>query len=443
MKISKLICVNISELHLFSDHSFTRKLSFPDNTNIMSLGLKEGDIIHISNKERSKDYKEIEDNNKQQINSKSNKEKEIISNDKSKIEKEKPKETKDVLVTKQTHLTSKCNHPETSKCLYCMQTPNYKGNIKYNCNHPENVKCPNCANKDIIEDVKHLNFDEYLNKRKAKCKGTHGDTGKCNNCTPPLDICYKMNLNCRNHEPYPKGLCVKCMPPAVVLSRQPYRHVDYVSFMNSEDLQSFIQSWQKKDCLVQQVGFLFGYFAEDPNYSNGIRAVIEYLYIPPQKGDHDSSIVLQDKNSNIIDEIADALSLEFIGWIFTTINTDKDNYMCSYDIKKAAIYQEQYKLKHNSGYFVSKFITVMVKPKEDGNIEIECCMISDQFQALVRDNVIGDCIEKNKIPLRKPEKNELLPDIFQENKKVTEFDPSFAIVQVSNFNKKRYHMVHL
>ena len=60
-----------------------------------------------------------------------------------------------------------------------MQTPNYKGNIKYNCNHPENVKCPNCANKDIIEDVKHLNFDEYLNKRKAKCKGTHGDTGKC------------------------------------------------------------------------------------------------------------------------------------------------------------------------------------------------------------------------------------------------------------------------
>lgn len=299
-KISKTIRVNIGELSLFTDHSHTRKFTFPDNTNIMNLGLKEGDVIHISNKEESKDYKEFDDNNKILINSKSNKENPTNDKDKLKvIEKDKQKESKEnkenVLEPKKTHLTSKCSHPETSKCLHCMQTPNYKGNIKYNCNHPENVKCPNCANKDIIEDAKHINFDEYLNKRKAKCKGTHGDTGKCNNCTPPLDIVYKMDVNCRNHEPYPKGLCVKCMPPAVVLSRQPYRHVDYVSFMNSEDLQSFVQTWQKKDCLIQQVGFLFGYFAEDPNYSNGIRAVVEYLYIPPQKGDHDSSIVLQQK----------------------------------------------------------------------------------------------------------------------------------------------------
>lgn len=328
-------------------------------------------------------------------------------------------------------MTSKCNHPPTSKCLHCMEAPQYKGNIKFNCTHGPNGKCPNCITKDLIEDVKHLSFDEYLAKRKAKCKGTHDGNSKCNNCIPPLENNYKFNRNCKNHAPYPEGMCVKCLPPGVSLGSQPYRHVDYVSFMNQEEINSFIQQWQKDHCLKQRMAYLFGYFAEDPNYSNGIRAVVEAIYEPPQIGDHDSVEPLEDKDAVIIDSVSNALTLEFIGWIFTTINTDEETYMCSYDIKKAAIFQEQYKLKHTSGYYVSKFITVMCKPKNDGSITLDCCMVSDTFQALVRDNIIGDCVDKKFIPLRKPEKNEILPDIFQESKKVDNFDPHFAIVSVS------------
>jgi len=313
-----------------------------------------------------------------------------------------------------------------------MKAPEYKGNIKYNCNHGPQGKCPNCMNKDLIEDAKHISFDEFLNIGKQKCKGTHESNSKCNNCLPPLEKSYVMKKNCPNHAPYPEGLCVKCMPPGVVLGRQRYRHVDYVSFMNFEEVNMFVQQWQKDNCLKQRMAYLFGYFAEDPNYANGVRAVVEALYEPPQIGDHDNVEPLEDKDAQILDTVSNALSLEFIGWIFTSINTDLETPMCSYDIKKAAYYQEQYKLKHPSGYFVSKFITVMCKPKDDGDVELQCSMVSDAFQALVRDNVIGECTDKRQIPVRKPGKNEVLPDIFQENKKVNFFDPAFAIVSVSH-----------
>jgi len=32
-----------------------------------------------------------------------------------------------------------------------------------------------------------------------------------------------------------------------------------------------------------RVGFLYGYYAEDPYYKNGIRAVVEALYEPHQQ----------------------------------------------------------------------------------------------------------------------------------------------------------------
>lgn len=443
-------------MKLFTDVQQQKQISVSDSTSILKLGLKEGDAIHIGNKEPSKPQQPLTNlpNNKTNVVSNNNNDKSKITTDK-KDDSDKTKEVDNLqkLISSSWHkkeekevkseldkqkekigMTPKCNHPSTSKCLNCMQTPNYKGNIKFNCLHGPTGKCPNCVTKDIIEDVKHLSFDEYLAKRQAKCKGTHDPNSKCNNCTPPLEQSYKFNRNCNKHAPYPEGLCGKCIPPGVTLGSQHYRHVDYVSFMNFEEINLFVQQWQKDHCLKQRMAYLFGYFAEDPNYPNGIRAVVEAIYEPKQIGDHDSVQPLEDKNDIIVDAISGALTLEFIGWMFTTINTDKDVLMCSYDIKKAAIYQEQYKVKHTSGNWVSKFITVMVKPKEDGNVVVECCMVSDSFQALVRDGIIGDCLDKAVIPLRKPEKNEVLPDIFQESKKVESFDPAFAIVSVRYIN---------
>lgn len=77
---------------------------------------------------------------------------------------------------------------------------------------------------------------------------------------------FKMKPNCPNHRPYPEGLCTKCQPPNAILYRQPYRHVDYVSFMNQEELNQFVNSWTKGFCMKQKMAWLYGYYAADPNY---------------------------------------------------------------------------------------------------------------------------------------------------------------------------------
>ena len=162
-------------------------------------------------------------------------------------------------------MTLKCTHSVGQKCLHCM-TPPVTKEIKYNCQHGEGGKCPNCVGKEFIADAKHKSFDQFLNEKKEKCKGIHEPTTKCNNCIPPQEIEYKLKPNCPNHLPYPEGLCNKCMPPNAVLHRQLYRHVDYVSFMNQEELNTFINIWLKGFCMKQRMGFLLGYYAADPNY---------------------------------------------------------------------------------------------------------------------------------------------------------------------------------
>lgn len=55
--------------------------------------------------------------------------------------------------------------------------------------------------------------------------------------------------------------------------------------MNYQDMQGFISGWVNDHFMVQKQGLLFGYFSEDPNYKEGIRAVVEAVYMPPQIGD--------------------------------------------------------------------------------------------------------------------------------------------------------------
>jgi nuclear protein localization family protein 4 len=68
------------------------------------------------------------------------------------------------------------------------------------------------------------------------------------------------------------------MPDTCVVKRQQYRHVDYCQIMNSQELRNFLQPWITSQRSVQRVGFLYGYYAEDPNYKGGVRAVLEAMY---------------------------------------------------------------------------------------------------------------------------------------------------------------------
>jgi hypothetical protein len=84
--------------------------------------------------------------------------------------------------------------------------------------------------------IKHQSFENYLVEMKRACKDKHLPSQKCQNCSAYSQLSYKVNKNCKEHKPYPHGMCNKCLPPTVVLARQSYRHVDYVSFMNFKEM---------------------------------------------------------------------------------------------------------------------------------------------------------------------------------------------------------------
>jgi nuclear protein localization family protein 4 len=61
--------------------------------------------------------------------------------------------------------------------------------------------------------------------------------------------------------------------------------------------------------------------------------------------------------------VASALGLEKVGWVFTTLNKDQV-FMTSEQLRQAAKFQEDFRVKHPDGYTVSKFITTVVQVED-------------------------------------------------------------------------------
>jgi len=71
------------------------------------------------------------------------------------------------------------------------------------------------------------------------------------------------------------------------------------------------------------MGWLYGYYSEDPNFPDGVRVNVEAIYEPPQIGDLRGVKSLDDPYRTKVDMIAESLSLERVGWIFTSKNDEK------------------------------------------------------------------------------------------------------------------------
>ena len=203
--------------------------------------------------------------------------------------------------------------------------------------------------------------------------------------------------------------------------------------MNQEEIQLFVQQWTKNYCMKQKMGYLYGYYATDPNFPDGVRAVVEVIYEPPQLGDTNSVEPMQDTDESLVTRIVNGLTFELLGMIVTSINTDKDHPLTSYDVRKMARYQEQFKRKHWSGYNIPNFVTVIVKPKENMETELECYMVSDQCQSLERDKVIEDSNDQKMLKVKEAKGNDVVPTVLMEDKPVKTIDPIFFIVNVYLF----------
>ena len=86
------------------------------------------------------------------------------------------------------------------------------------------------------------------------------------------------------------------------------------------------------------MGWLYGYYSEDPNYPEGVRVNVEAIYEPPQIGEMNGVQEMDDPNEAKVNMIAEALSLEKVGWIFTSINHDA--FLSSHEVRKVAQLQE-------------------------------------------------------------------------------------------------------
>jgi nuclear protein localization family protein 4 len=68
------------------------------------------------------------------------------------------------------------------------------------------------------------------------------------------------------------------------------------------------------------MGWLYGYYSEDPNFPDGVRVNVEAIYEPPQIGSMQGAQALDDPNRTKVDMIAESLGLERVGYIFTSLN---------------------------------------------------------------------------------------------------------------------------
>lgn len=216
----------------------------------------------------------------------------------------------------------KCTHGPNQRCINCLtrddaknreegKTEPTKKDSSWLCRHAPEGKCINCLKDDFVAGIKHQSFEHFMSTRRSKCQ--HPLSSKCPNCMPPNEVSYKTNLQCTKHPPWPASICNSCMPPTAVLARQPFRHVDYMELMNVSEVTNFVQYWQESHSMLQRVGFLYGYYAEDPNYPDGVRAIMETIYEPPQVGDMNGFQILEDPFMHVADAIAGALELEKIG----------------------------------------------------------------------------------------------------------------------------------
>lgn len=88
--------------------------------------------------------------------------------------------------------------------------------------------------------VKHQPFDRYLAEERAKCKIKTSKGQEQLDLNTDKNVSYKAKMTTGT-----KGLNLKDMPPTVILKRQEYRHVDYVSFMNFKEISQFVGAWQQ------------------------------------------------------------------------------------------------------------------------------------------------------------------------------------------------------
>ncbi|XP_052784162.1 nuclear protein localization protein 4 homolog [Mya arenaria] len=301
-----------------------------------------------------------------------------------------------------------CHHGPSGKCLHCVPLEPFDEKYLATCDPP----------------IKYLSFHSYLRKLTSGV-----DKGKFANLE---NVTCKIKEGCKEHPPWPGGICTKCQPTALTLQRQRYRHVDYIMFENPGICDQFLNYWRSTG--NQRIGIMFGRYEPHKDIPLGIRAVVVAIYEPPQINSKNRIELLEDPLEETVNKFGSRLGLVPVGWIFTDLVADDltkgtvknfrgnvdSHFLSAEECIMAAQYQNKYlnPCKYSSdGYFGSKFVTVIVTGDQTGQIHFEGYQVSSVCMSLVRDNCLIPTKDAPELGYIKESSNEqYVPDVFYTDK---------------------------
>lgn len=298
------------------------------------------------------------------------------------------------------------------------------------CHHGANSKCVHCIPLDPWDEaylkeqnIKHLSFNSYLRKLTSGV-----DKGKF---VALDDINCRIKSGCKEHPPWPQGICSKCQPSAITLNRQSYRHVDNVMFENPNLVERFLNYWRVTG--HQRVGFLYGRYESHLDVPLGIKATVTAVYEPPQEGSRDHIKLLPDPKKEIVDDIAKGLGLTCVGWIFTDLVPLDSNsgtvrylrhadtyFLSAHEVITAAHLQNLHPNPCRlspEGKFGSKFVTVIVTGDKNYQVHMEGYQVSNQCQSVVRDKCLIPTKDAPELAyIRESSSEQYVPDVYFKEK---------------------------
>ncbi|KAM3960615.1 nuclear protein localization 4 [Aphomia sociella] len=296
------------------------------------------------------------------------------------------------------------------------------------CRHNSKGCCVHCSPIEPWDEgylkehnIKHLSFHSYLRKI------TSGQFISLD------ELSCKIKPGCKEHPPWPRGICSACQPGAVTLNRQPYRHVDNVLVEHPALVERFLAYWRATG--HQRVGFLYGRYEPHPDVPLGIRARVAAVYEPPQRASRDAVRLQADPRGELLRELARRLRLRRVGWLFTDLLPDDrargtvqrlrgvdTHFLSAQECIMAGHYQNEHPnaCRHaSSGYFGSKFVTVCLTGDSNKQVHMEGYQVSGQCQALVRDGILLPTRDAPDLGyIRDSSDRQYVPDVYYKEKDV-------------------------
>jgi len=284
------------------------------------------------------------------------------------------------------------------------------------------------------QSIKHLSFHSYLKKLDASIPTS---AKQASTYIPPLqDPSYRVQVPCSSgtHPNWPSGICTKCQPSAVTLSRQSYRMTDHVEFATPGLIEQLLSFWRQTG--TQRYGYLLGTYQPYDKVPMGIKAVVEAIHEPPQEPHRDGITVgFPWEEESKVKALAQACSpgLEILGIVFTDLTQDTTSeetkqsgkvlakrhansfFLSSLEVLFAANLQKKYPTKSRfsiSGQFSSRFVTCVVSGDIEGQISVEAYQVSDQAMAMVDADMVEASVDPGVVRVKEEGQERYIPDVF-------------------------------